>query len=62
MGSTENYSDHECRKMLQDLYDGLSVVLPVDENHAKFMILIGQRFLEDRHRQTFDALKKDYSL
>ena len=61
MDPTKDYSDWECRQRLQELYDGRSVVLPVDENHAKFMILIATQYINERHQQTFDALKKDYS-
>jgi hypothetical protein len=60
MDHTINYSDHECRQKLQELFDGRSVALPVDENHAKFMIIIATRYLEDRHQVTFDALKANY--
>ena len=60
MDPTEDYTDWECRQLLRELYDGRSVVLPCDENHAKFMLLVAQRYLEDRHQQTFNALAKEY--
>ena len=60
MDLTKDYTDWECRQLLRELYDGRSVVLPSDENHAKFMLLVAQRYLEDRHQQTFNALAKEY--
>ena len=61
MDPTEDYTDWECRQRLRELYDGRSVVVPFDEHHAKYMIIIATRYLEDRHQQTFDALAKNHS-
>lgn len=57
---TQHHSDYECRIMLRDLYNGRSIVLPTSEEHARSMIMVGQRYLDDRIQHTFDTLKADY--
>jgi hypothetical protein len=53
-----DYTDHECRLKLDELYRGDSVVLPSSEEHAKFMILVAQNYLDQKYQETFDALTK----
>lgn len=55
------YTDHECRLALDELYRGDKVVLPTSIEHAKFMIMVAQNYINQQHQDTLDALKKDYS-
>lgn len=55
------YTDHECRLLLDELYQGDKIVLPSSIEHAKFMIQIAQNYIDQQHQETFDALKKDYT-
>ena len=55
------YTDYECRLLLDELHRGDRIVLPSSIEHAKHMILIAQNYIDQQHRETLDALKKDYS-
>lgn len=55
------YTDYECRLALDELYRGDKVVLPTSIEHAKFMIMVAQNYINQQHQDTLDALKKDYS-
>ena len=55
------YTDHECRLLLDELYQGDKVVIPSSIEHAKFMIQVAQSYIDQQHQQTVDALKKDYT-
>ena len=55
------YTDYECRLALDELYRGDKVVIPSSMEHAKFMIMVAQNYINQRHQETLDALKKDYS-
>lgn len=55
------YTDHECRLALDELYRGDKVVVPSSIEHAKFMIMVAQNYINQQHQETLDALKKDYS-
>ncbi len=55
------YTDYECRLALDELYRGDKVVIPVSMEHAKFMIMVAQNYINQQHQETLDALKKDYS-
>lgn len=51
-------NDYETIKAeLDSLKKGHSVVLPVDLDHAKFMLLVAQRFISDIHNETMKAIK-----
>lgn len=54
------YTDNECRLKLEELYRGDSVVLPSSEEHARFMIRVGQFYLDQKHQETIELLTKDY--
>ena len=54
---------HDYAQALNDLNDirtGHMVVIPADIEHAKSMVLIGQHYIDEQHRQTFNALNKEY--
>lgn len=55
------YTDYECRLALDELYRGDKVVIPSSMEHAKFMIMVAQNYINQQHQETIDALKKDYS-
>ena len=40
---------------------GDKVVIPVSMEHAKFMTQVAQFYIDQKHQETFDALKKDHS-
>ena len=54
------YTDQECRFKLEELYSGYAVVLPVSEEHARFMIRVAEFYLDQHRQATFKALTKDY--
>ena len=45
---------------LNNLKFGNSVVVPVSEEHARFMLAVAQSYLSRRHQETIDVLMKDY--
>ena len=54
------YTDHECRLKLEELYRGDSVVLPSSMEHAEFMLKVATFYINQKHEETLEALKKDY--
>lgn len=55
------YTDYECRLLLDELERGEKVVIPSSMEHAKFMIMVAQNYINQQHQESLDALKKDYS-
>jgi hypothetical protein len=55
------YTDHECRLALDELYEGVKVVLPSSIEHAEFMLIVAQNYINQAHATTLKALKHDYS-
>ena len=55
------YTDYECRLALEELYEGIKVVIPSSIDHAKFMIKISQGYIDQTHANTLKALKHDYT-
>ncbi len=51
------YTDHECRLKLDELYEGRSVVLPSSMEHAKFMLMVAQQYINERHNALMDTIK-----
>ena len=51
------YTDHECRLKLEELYNGHSVVLPANEEHARFMLRVTQFYIDQKQQETFKASK-----
>ena len=43
---------------LNNLKSGRNIVIPVDEEHARFMVAVAQGYLNRRHQETFDILMK----
>ena len=55
------YTDWERLAVLDELERGEKIVLPVSMEHAKAMLRAAQFYIDEHHRQTFEALKKDYT-
>lgn len=55
------YTDYEKLALLEEIQRGDKVVIPTSIEHAKFMLMIAQAYINEQHQHTFDALKKDYS-
>lgn len=53
------YTDHECRLALDELYRGDKVVIPHDLEHAKFMLMVAQNYINDHKKRMMDYLKDD---
>ena len=54
------YTDHECRLVLDELYNGEKVVIPSSIQHAEFMIKVAQNYINRCHQETLDALTEEY--
>jgi hypothetical protein len=54
------YTDHECRLVLDELYCGDKIVIPSSIEHAEFMIQVAQKYIDQQHTNTINALKADY--
>lgn len=55
------YTDYECRLKLEEIQRGDSVVIPANEEHARFMIRVAEHYLDQQRQATFKALTKDYN-
>ena len=47
--------------LLEEIERGDKVVIPTSMEHAKFMLQVAQFYIDQKHQETFDALKKDHS-
>jgi hypothetical protein len=55
------YHDYaQALKDLNDIRSGQTVVIPANMEHAKFMVVMGQHYINQTHKITFDALTKEY--
>ena len=54
------YTDYECRLLLDELYCGDKIIIPSSIEHAKFMIQVAQKYIDQQHQETIEALKKEY--
>jgi hypothetical protein len=52
-----DYTDHECRLLLEELYRGDKVIIPHDMEHAKFMLRIAQQYINAEHQHLMDTVK-----
>ena len=53
------YSDNECRKKLQDLYEGRTLVIPADLDHAYQMMNLSMMYIRDDQQRVMSYLKQD---
>lgn len=54
------YTDYECRLLLDELHRGDKVVIPSSIEHAEYMIKVAQFYIDQQHKETMDALVKEY--
>lgn len=54
------YTDYEKLALLEEIQTGVKVVLPVDIEHAKFMLMVAQQYINACHQETFDILKAEF--
>jgi hypothetical protein len=60
MKYTTNFSDEECRRQLEELYSGRSVVIPSSVEHAESMLRMAKFYINEQHQHTLNLLKADY--
>jgi hypothetical protein len=53
------YSYDECRKKLQDLYEGRTLVIPADLDHAYQMMNLSMMYIRDNQQRVMSYLKQD---
>ncbi len=51
------YTDYECRLALDELYRGDKVVLPSSMEHAKFMLMVAQAYINEHHNALMDTIR-----
>lgn len=51
------YTDYECRLKLDELYEGRSVVIPKDMEHARAMIRVAQWYIDEHHKDLINMIK-----
>ena len=55
------HTEWERLELLNEIERGDKVVIPKSMEHAKFMLMVAQSYIDQQHQATFDALKKDHS-
>ena len=53
------YTDHECRLKLQEIYEGRTLVIPADLDHAYQMLNLAMVYIRDDQQRVMGYLKKD---
>jgi hypothetical protein len=53
------YTDHECRLALDELYRGDKVVIPSSIEHARFMLMVAQTYINEDKQRMMSYLKQD---
>lgn len=53
------YTDYECRLALDELYRGDKVVIPSSIEHARFMLMVAQTYINDDKERMMSYLKQD---
>jgi hypothetical protein len=53
------YSDNECRKKLQDLYEGRTLIIPADLDHAYQIMNQSMMYIRDNQQRVMSYLKQD---
>lgn len=52
------YTDHEKLLLLAEIEQGEKVVIPISEDHARFMIKVAEDYLAKQRRETWNAIAK----
>lgn len=56
------YTDYEKLMLLEEIEQGIKVVIPTSIEHAEFMIMVAQTYINQQHEKTINALQADYDL
>ena len=51
------YTDYEKLALLEEIQRGDKVVLPQSMEHAKFMVMIGQAYINEHHQALMNTIK-----
>jgi hypothetical protein len=54
------HTEWERLALLKEIENGEKVVLPVSVEHAKFMIMVAQAYINQSKQEMWDALKQEY--
>jgi hypothetical protein len=57
---THYLTDDECRILLEKIYSGDSIVIPVSDEHARNIIQMASYYLDNSHQQTLQVLKHNF--
>jgi hypothetical protein len=57
--TTPQYNNLECRTKLQDLYEGRTLVIPADLDHAYQMLNLSLMYIRDDQQRVMSYLKQD---
>ena len=58
---TNHLTDEDCRMELERLYNGDAVVVPINIEHADYMLAVAQFYKNQQHEQTMRVLKGEHS-
>jgi hypothetical protein len=53
------HSDNEYRTKLQDIYEGRTLVIPADLDHAYQMMNLSMNYIRDSQQRVMSYLKQD---
>jgi len=57
--TTLQYNDLECRTKLLDLYEGRTLIIPSDLDHAYQMLNLSLMYIRDDQQRVMSYLKQD---
>ena len=55
------YTDTEKLLLLKELEEGIKVVIPTSVEHAKFMIMVAQAYINEDKERMISYLKKEHA-
>jgi hypothetical protein len=55
------YTDYEKLLLLKEIECGDKVVIPTSMEHAKFMLMVAQHYIDQHHESLMKELKKDHT-
>ena len=54
------YTDYEKLLLLEEIEQGIKVVIPTSIEHAEFMIQVAQSYIKQQHDNTINLLKANH--
>ena len=51
------YTDYEKLALLEEIQRGDKVVIPTSMEHAKFMLMVAQSYINQQHQSLMDTIK-----